>query len=210
MLPGTNRWNRGQKQPRTRTLRRLLILCEDTKSSCLYLRQFPFDPNQVQIECVGTGMSTDSLMEEAIRRKEKAENAKAPYEQIWVVFDKDDFPMQNFNRAFDLARAHPTILACWSNECFELWYLLHFCYRDTGASRTDIWKLISRYLSDRYDKASVKVFEQLKPKLDDALRNAARLAYQNGTGPDRHRNPSTNVHELIKVLRNHDPAKQMP
>ena len=50
-------------------------------------------------------------MEEAISRKEAAENAKAPYEAIWVVFDKDSFALQNFNRAFDLARAHPTIEA---------------------------------------------------------------------------------------------------
>src|ERR1035438_1346275 len=98
MPPGTNRWNRGQKQRQNRTLRRLLLICEDTKSARLYLKKFPFDPNQVQIECVGTGMNTDSLMEEAISRKEAAENAKAPYEAIWVVFDKDSFALQNFNQ----------------------------------------------------------------------------------------------------------------
>ena len=209
MPPGTNRWNRGQKQPRSRTLRRLLILCEDTKSSRFYLQRFPFDPNQVQIECVGTGMNTDSLMEEAIRRKEEAENAKAPYEAIWVVFDKDSFPLQNFNRAFDLAKAHSTIRACWSNECLELWYLLHFCLRNTGIGRNDIWKEISKHLGERYDKAGGEVFEHLKHRLEDALRNAARLAFENAAIGEPRRNPSTYVHELIKVLREHDPAKQM-
>ena len=209
MPPGNNRWNRGQKQRQTRSLRRLLIICEDTKSSRFYLQKFPFDPNQVQIECVGTGANTDSLLEQAIDRKQKAEKAKTPYEQIWVVFDKDDFPLQNFNRAFDLARAHPTINACWSNECFELWYLLHFCYRDTGATRTDIWREISKYLEEKYDKASDEVFEKLKPKLDDALRHATRLAFQNAEMKEPRRNPSTYVHELIKVLRAFDPAKQV-
>ncbi len=104
MPPVVDRWARGQKQPRTRPLRRLLILCEDTKSSRFYLQQFPFDPNHVQIECVGTGMNTDCLMGEAIRLKEDAQKVKAPYESIWVVFDKNSFPLQNFNRAFDLAR----------------------------------------------------------------------------------------------------------
>ncbi|HXP60354.1 MAG TPA: RloB family protein [Dongiaceae bacterium] len=208
MPPGTSRWHRGQKQPGTRKVRRVLILCEDTKSSRFYLGQFPFDPGQVQIECVGTGMNTDSLMEEAIARKAKAEAGKAPYEQIWVVFDKDDFPLQNFNRAFDLAQAHPTIRACWSNECFEIWYLLHFCYRDTGVGRSEIWKLISGYLGKSYDKASDEIFAQLSPKIRDALRNAARLAYENRIMGQARRNPSTFAHELIKVLRDHDPAKQ--
>ena len=209
MPPGTNRWNRGQKPPRTRPLRRLLILCEDTKSSRLYLQRFPFDPNQVQIECIGTGMSTDTLMEEAIHRKEKAENAKAPYEAIWVVFDKDDFPLQNFNRAFDLARSHPTIHACWSNECFELWYLLHFCLRNTGIGRNEIWREISRYLPQPYDKASDEVFDQLQSKIEDAMRYATRLAFENAAMGQPRRNPSTYVHKLIKALRDHDPAKQM-
>jgi hypothetical protein len=172
------------------------------------LRQFPFDSNQVQIECVGTGTNTDSLMKEAIDRKKEAERAKTPHEQIWVVFDKDDFPMQNFNRTFDLARSHPTVRACWSNECFELWYLLHFCLRNTGIGRTEIWREISRHLEKRYDKADKNVFDRLRPKLQDALRNAARLAFQNAEMGQPRRNPSTSVHELIKMLRDHDPAKQ--
>jgi RloB-like protein len=140
MRPGTEQWNRGQKQRRVRTLRRLLILCEDTKSSRDYLEQFPFDPAQVEIECVGTGQNTDTLMEEAIRRKRAADDAKAPYEGIWVVFDKDDFPLGNFNRAFDLAKSQSTIRACWSNECVELWYLLHFTLRTTSIGRKEIWR----------------------------------------------------------------------
>jgi hypothetical protein len=155
-------------------------------------------------------MNTDSLMEEAIAWKTRAEAARTPFEQIWVVFDKDDSPPRNFNRAFDLAKAHPNIRACWSNECFELWYLLHFCYRDTGARRDEIWRLISERLGRRYDKASDELFAKLKPKVDDALRNAGRLARQNGGGPGRLRNPSTNAHELIQVLRRYDPARQVP
>jgi hypothetical protein len=208
MPPGTNRWNRGQKQRQNRILRRLLIICEDTKSSRLYLKKFPFDPNQVQIECVGTGKNTDTLMEEAIRRKKQADTDKAPYEAIWVVFDKDSFAPQNFNRAFDLARTHPTIRACWSNECFELWYLLHFALRDTGIGRADIWREVSRHLGVKYDKASDEVFEKLMPKLDDALRYAGRLAFKNAEMGEPHRNPSTFVHELIKVLLRFDPSKQ--
>jgi hypothetical protein len=185
-----------------------LALCEDTKSALLYLKRFPLDPNQVEIKYEGTGMNTDSLMEEAIRWKAAAAKNNAPYDEIWVVYDKDEFPARNFHRAFDLARAHPNIRACWSNECFEIWYLLHFCYRDTGAGREEIWDLVSKHLGKRYNKATNEVFDLLAPKLGEALRNADRLAYANGGGASRFGNPSTRVHELVKVLQKFDPARQ--
>jgi hypothetical protein len=44
--------------------------------------------------------------------------------------------------------------------------------------------------------------------LDDALRNAARLAFQNAQINESRRNPSTQMHELIKELMKFDPARQ--
>lgn len=66
------------------------------------------------------GRSPNSLMADALLRKQRVEYAHPPYETIWVVFDKDDFSLQTFNWAFDLARAHPSIRLCSANECFEL------------------------------------------------------------------------------------------
>ena len=190
------------------SVRRILILCEDEKSSRDYLAKFPYDPKQVVIECVGTGMNTDSLMEQAIERAQAARRDGAPYESIWVVFDRDSFPLRNFNRTFDLARRHAEIVPCWSNECFELWYLLHFCYRDTGIGRNEIWKEVSLCLGEKYEKFDDAIFKKLSGKIDTALKNAGRLAYENGGGKDACRNPSTRVHELVKMLRDLDPATQ--
>jgi hypothetical protein len=99
MPPRTKSWDRGKKIRRPRAIRRILVLCEDSKSSRDYFESFPHDPNLVEIDCVGTGMNTDSLMEGAIRRKKEAIDNKPPYESIWVVFDKDSFSSQQFNRA---------------------------------------------------------------------------------------------------------------
>ncbi|MBE7502033.1 MAG: RloB domain-containing protein [Verrucomicrobiales bacterium] len=153
MPPANRQWDRGRKPPARRPLRRILILCEDTKSSRDYLDQFPRDRRQVQIECIGTGMNTASLMEEALDRKRRAEYAHAPYEAIWVVFDKDDFSLQSFNRAFDLARPHPAVRVCWANECFELWYLLHFELRQTSTARRAIWAKLAEHLQGPYNRA---------------------------------------------------------
>jgi hypothetical protein len=208
MPPRTNGWDRGKKVRRSRAIRRILILCEDEKSSRDYFSSFPNDLEQVEISCVGTGMNTDSLMEEAIRRKVEAIKNREPYESIWVVFDKDSFSSQQFNRAFDLARNHNEITACWSNECFELWYLLHFCYQNTGIAREQIFQRVGELLEKTYDKADPSVYATLKPHLERALQNAERLEFANVEQGTETENPSTRVHYLIKHLRSLDPNRE--
>lgn len=207
-MPRNRGRDKGRKQPRSRQVRRILILCEDTKSSRDYFAAFPHDKSQVEIECVGTGMNTDSLMENAIQRAQGARREGAPYERVWVVFDKDSFPQHNFNRAFDLAGAHKEIAPCWSNECFELWYLLHFHYRGTAIGRHEMWPVISGLLGAKYEKGDESLHATLAGKLETALKNAKRLAYENALAGTPTRNPSTRVHELVDALRNLDPSKQ--
>jgi hypothetical protein len=198
-----NPWERRRAQPSSlapREFRRVLILCEDTKSAVDYFKQFPHDPDLVELQRVGTGMNTDSLMEEAIRRTMNATENGTPYSAVWVVFDKDDFPEHNYHRAFDLAGAHPTINACWSNECFELWYLLHFAYLDSGLPRKLIWEKLGDHLKGKYLKADDTVFQQIRPRLETALKNADHLYRQNSLNERRRANPSTRVHHLVRLL----------
>jgi hypothetical protein len=198
----------GRKQRRPRKVRRILILCEDTKSSRDYFARFPHDKSLVEIQCVGTGMNTASLMEHAVEIAEQTRKERDQYERIWVVFDRDSFPEVNFNRAFELARTQNRITACWSNECFELWYLLHFHYRDTAIGRNDIWEEISKLLNLEYDKADESLHATMKDKLAVAIRNAKKLAFENEMAGQPRRNPSTLVHELVEALIKLDPSKQ--
>lgn len=207
-MPRNNGRDKGRKPLRKREVRRILILCEDTKSSRDYFASFPHDKKQVEIKCVGTGMNTDSLMEYAVDIAKEARRARAQYERIWVVFDKDSFPEENFNRAFELARTQPRITPCWSNECFEIWYLLHFHYRDTAIGRHDLWPEISGLIGCKYDKADDTLHQALAEKIVTALEHASKLAFENERAGTQTRNPSTRVHELVKALLKLDPSKQ--
>lgn len=146
-------------------------------------------------------MNTDSLVEAAIDAINKALRKKTPYSEVWCVFDRDSFPMKNYARAFDLALKH-NLRTAWTNEAFELWYLLHFDYIDSAISRKDY----AKKLSDRgleYDKADRGVYEKVRENQQTAIRNAKRLErYWNDRGcrfPERE-NPSTNVHRLVEFL----------
>ncbi len=211
-MPQNKGKDRGRKPRRARKVRRILILCEDSKSSRDYFASFPHDKDQVEIDCIGTGMNTDSLMENAIKRAKDAREAGSAYERVWVVFDRDSgpdgFPQVNFNRAFDLARSHNEITACWSNECFELWYLLHFQYRDTAIGRDELMERVSKLIGKKYDKADQSIHSLLANKLDTALKNANKLAFNNGENGDPRTNPSTLVHKLVEALLELDPGQQ--
>lgn len=198
-------WERQRGSGRTTQVlerRRVLIVCEDEKSSCLYFDAFPLDKRRVEVTCDGTGRNTDSLVEHAIEMKRHAVTAKRPYSRIWCVFDRDSFPPRNFNRALELAN-HAGIDVAWSNEAFELWYLLHFNYHDTGMSRTEYGPRLGKLLGEPYDKADAGMYAKLEEHQPRALKHARRLEKHwvelGGCDPEK-ANPSTGVHKLVEFL----------
>lgn len=188
------------RRSETRERRRVLILCEDSKSARYYFEGFQVDRQRVDLITVGTGMNTDSLVEEAIRHTGVAECAGKPFSEVWCVFDRDSFPMHNFDRAFQLAR-NSRIKLAWTNEAFELWYLLHFNYHDTGISRNDYKTKLKPHID--YDKADAEIYVKMIPNQETALRNARNLEnYWKRLGEDHpeRQNPSTAVHKLVEFL----------
>ena len=192
----------GRHDEGVRERRRVLIVCEDTKSSRLYFRAFNIDPERAEVLTVGTGINTDSLVEEATRRKARATAEHRPYNQVWCVLDRDDFPLTNYERGFELAR-NAGIHMAWANEAFELWYLLHFNYHDTGISRNDYKGKLKSFLPMPYDKADPGIYQKLLSHQPTAIRNARRLErrwIEMGERFPHRRNPSTRVHKLVEFL----------
>lgn len=198
-------WDRSNTRGRVvdiRPRRRVLILCEDGKSATLYFKGFELDTRRVEVLPIGTGMNTDSLVENAIERKKEAIRGGVPFNEIWCVFDRDSFPAENFNRAFQLAENHGIFVA-WANEAFEIWYLLHFNYHDTDISRADYARRLRALLHCEYDKADDQIYAKLEPYQPMAMKHAKRLEKHwiemGGCNPER-ANPSTSIHKLVEFL----------
>lgn len=174
---------------------RILIICEGGKTEPEYFKGFGL----TNVWIVGTGRNTDNLVAKAIELKKRAIREGQKYDQIWCVFDRDSFPAQNFNNAFILAR-QSIINIVYSNEAFELWYMLHFHYYDAALSRQDYCDRLSKMLGFKYEKKNPKMYEILIEKQDDAIRNAERLLSQYPSPNPEKDNPSTTVHSLVKEL----------
>jgi hypothetical protein len=59
-------------------------------------------------------------------------DAKIFYQNVWLVFDKDDF--DDFDQAIQEAIDRGYSVA-WSNQSFEYWLYLHFYYSDSALHR---------------------------------------------------------------------------
>ena len=115
-------------KPQLEPMQRFLIVCEGEKTEPNYFNKFPI-PSDSVIDVRGIDANTDSLVKETIRLM-----SLKKYDQVWVVFDRDSFTPNHFNTACRLADQNG-IQKAYSNEAFELWYLLHFFYLDTGITR---------------------------------------------------------------------------
>jgi hypothetical protein len=151
-----------------------LIVCEGEKTEPNYFISFPVDKKIIEVDIKGLGANTDSLVKKAIELKNSAIKSRSPYVQVWCVFDRDSFSPQNFNNAFALAEQNQIRIA-YSNEAFELWYLLHFNYHDAGIAREQYVEKLDRLLEEKYLKNSELMYKKLLDKQESAIRNAKRL-----------------------------------
>ena len=169
-----------------------LIVCEGTKTEPEYFKGFKIP----SVEVKGAGKNTKSLVDEAIRIKDLSE----PRDHYWCVFDRDSFPAQNFNTALQKARAHGFQVA-YSNECFEIWYLLHFDFFVSALARSLYADKLADRIGRKYRKNDPALFDQLLPLQPVALKNAAKLLTSYPQHNPEKDNPCTTVHLLVEQLR---------
>lgn len=175
---------------RKRPVQKVLIVCEGEKTEPNYFRGFRVASRVCDIK--GTGHNTLSLVQEA-KRLATEDN----YREVWCVFDRDSFEEKNVRAAFTLARKNNFKIA-YSNECFELWYLLHFKFLDTNLRRTEYFTHLKKLLG-RYSKNSVNMYSDLLARQSDAMRHAKRLEDTHGLDWCNC-TPFTSVHHLVKRL----------
>ncbi|MEG3928781.1 MULTISPECIES: RloB family protein [unclassified Microcoleus] len=184
-----------------------LIVCEGEKTEPNYFKSFPVDTKVINLDIRGEGRNTNSLVAKAIELKNGLESDET--DRFWCVFDRDKNPKnpndsQNFNSAITLARNNGIDVA-YSNDAFELWYLLHFDFYDAGISRQLYQNMLTKLLGHEYKKNSETIYEELKDKQQGAIKHAKRLLQEYERPNPESDNPSTTVHLLVEELNSFIP-----
>ncbi len=183
-----------QSKPRTvasRPLRkRILIVCEGEKTETHYFKDFKI-PSVSVIH--GHGCNNKALIEFAVTEMKKA---SVRFDDVWCVFDRDDFPKDKLNDAITKAESAGIRIAA-SNECFELWYLLHFDFVSDQQTRKEYGTRLKAYLKPmgiEYNKQSL--YQCLLDKLPIAIKNAKKLVEHHSLSK------TNNTHTLLKCYPN--------
>ena len=191
-----------------------LIVSEGIKTEPLYLEGFVRKINAQYKGLVkdnhiiiwGTGRNTKGLLKLVDKKIENGEWSH--FEKIWLVYDKDDFPFDNFdNTQFSAeGRKDSNIRVAWSNESFELWLLLHFQEYVSDNGRQQYIEKLNTFF--QYSKAREDLFDVIMKKgsLKDAKRRAKKLYngfLKKGEKSPSKMVPATKVYELVEELESY-------
>lgn len=190
-----------------------LIICEGTKTEPNYFETlkntiYGQSKEKITIKIIGKGRGTTTLLEEAKKEVQKSTNYIS---NVWLIFDKDDFSDDSFNKVIqeceEINKQDETIYnPIWSNESFETWILLHFIRLEAPLKRKEcISKINENYKKNsiigKYEKNDKKLYYKLAPYVKDAIQNAKWLEgrYDNTITPAK-MNPCTKVYKLVELL----------
>lgn len=157
------------------------------------------------IDVSGEGCATGKLIEITERI---VKEANIIYQNVWVVFDKDDF--EDFDQAIKDGEDKGYKIA-WSNQSFEYWLYLHFNYSDSALHR-DVWNekldaIFKQYHlgNGTYQKNYEDIYNMVNSidGVNTAIKNAKRrmATFRNGINKPSEYDPGTMVYKLVQELK---------
>lgn len=205
-------WNKGRKRkPVLVRPEYQMIISEGTDTEPNYFCELAGVvnkkyPGRINVTVIGIGDNTLHLLEKA---RDKALDSPNTVRHVWVVYDTDDFPADHINRTAKLCEQYSDdetdYHAIWSNQCIELWFLLHFGYYQSDIHRREYWPKLTECLTSigagKYTKNRTDMYKILRPYLDVAIANAKRLDATNAGKLPSASAPGTKVYEIFEHLK---------
>lgn len=172
---------------------KILIVCGGETEE-IYFKKFNCDLAEVSIDAKLKRQSPTQIVNHAIKLK-----STQKYRMVWCIFDKDNFT--DFDTAIKLAEDN-SIKYAFSNQAFELWFILHYERKECALNRTKYENIIEKNIKKTYSKTDLNMYDLLKSRMDIAVNNAKighQLHKANGGKPSQWES-CTNVYELVKEL----------
>jgi hypothetical protein len=192
--------------------KKFLIVCEGKNTEPEYFKKFHVPTNHVIIK---RGCNTKiKLVKYAIKLKKLPENEDR---EIWCVYDYDFKPDEaltqpkDFDNSIKMAHANGMNVA-WSNDAFELWFVLHYQDYESSNHRSYLNKILKKEWGLKSFSKEAKTQEFCEGHYDrlggtksvsqsQAIKRARALHNNYGTKKDYHKHCScTTVYKLVEEL----------
>jgi hypothetical protein len=197
-LKSTGRQKGAPYQEEQRELRKtFLIICEGKNTEPLYFKGFPVPSNVVLTE--GGCHTKTALVDYAL---EVRTNEIYAGREVWCVFDFDITPeekttqREDFNRAIEKAEGSGLKVA-WSNDAFELWFVLHYDNLETALTREELYLILKK-------KWNLDSFKKEAKTSDFCKGHYARHSGENGSSQQLAARRARALHEAYGTNRNFD------
>lgn len=196
-------------QIETKDPQKTILIVTEGQTEKLYFESFPVLTLTVKVVDL-KGVSKLQLIKAT---QNIIEYEDAHYDEVWCVFDMDkdvsDRELAHFDNAIKKGRSKGFHIA-YSNDCFELWFYLHYQYNEQQNSRTFYYKYLSKKWNCNYEKQGKNyrfcshIYDRLQNDKDSsqqkALKRAAKLYTKNQNKPFHDQNPVTTVYKLVNSL----------
>lgn len=191
----------------------VLIVTEGTKTEKIYFDDLVQYHKLIAVDVKpSSGTDPVSVVRYAISLAERAKNIGNEYDSIFCIIDRDSH--LNYQQACDIVNGKKhklNIVLITSTPCFEVWYCCHYGCSTRPYSRMGKLSICDCVKKDLiknwpdYDKSFKNTYTYLLDRVEAAIKNAERqLAFAETAGT---RNPSTEVHLVVSILRDISSSK---
>lgn len=145
----------------------VIVCCGQTEKE--YFKKYNIDIGSIRIVPIMDNTSPIGNVNRAIAEK----NKRKPL-QCWCVFDKDNF--NEFDEAIDIAKKNGINVA-FSNQAFELWFILHKTFLCRQVHRNEYHKMLEKSVFEKCSKMKKpykKAYELLVNDIPEAIINAKK------------------------------------
>lgn len=193
----------------TKEVNKTVLVVGEGQTEKLYFKSFPVLTLTVEVIDL-KGQSKLQLIEAA---ENIIQNNDRDYDFVWCVFDMDvksgRKEFADFDNAIKSGHAKGYEIA-YSNDCFELWFYLHYNFTQQRNQRQFYYNFLSGKWGYNYEKDgktytfSEAIYSKLigdsEASQSRAIKNAKKLYKRQADLVFHDQNPVTKVYELVEYL----------
>lgn len=193
----------------TKEVNKVILIVGEGQTEKLYFESFPV----LSLSVKAINLEGQSKLKLIDATENIIKNDNIDFDEIWCVFDMDvkqgEKEFSDFDNAIKSGKAKNYNIA-YSNDCFELWFYLHFNYTEQKNHRDFYYKVLGQkwncnYKKDgkRYEfcKSIYSILENdEKASQTDAINWSKKIFKKQSHLKYHKQNPITKVYELVELL----------
>lgn len=208
LIKGWEQKQKGRRRSEALMDRKRYLIVSNGLTEKVYLKHYRISTGPIIKIREKSGIDPRKLVEQAIRIRDdmaRTQDFDLNNDETWAVFDRDINKADTknkgqFNEALQIAKNN-NVMVGYSNDAFELWFVLHYQDLATATHRKDLFSLLEKHRGKKYKKGGgTDLYEEIKSFRSDAIKRAKTLHERMSEVSPVDANPSTTIYVLLERI----------